>query len=118
EDDEPGVEGECPGHPDSLSLATGELVRVAVAVLGVEADDLEQLSDPFPAALVPQAMDLERLGDEVGDGHPGVERGEGVLEDDLEVTADGLELSSGHLREVLALVHDGSGVGRYQVEEQ
>ena len=39
------VERERAGDADALPLAAGELVRVAVVVLGVEADDLEQLLD-------------------------------------------------------------------------
>ena len=41
-----GAQGERPGDADALALAAGELVRVAVVVLRVEADDLEQLLDP------------------------------------------------------------------------
>ena len=37
------VRGERPGDPDALLLAAGELRRVAVAELGVEPDQLEQL---------------------------------------------------------------------------
>ena len=39
----PRVGGERPRDPDPLLLATGELGRVAVAELRVEADQLEQL---------------------------------------------------------------------------
>ena len=38
-----GVRGERPRHPDPLLLAAGELRRVAVGEVGVEADQLEQL---------------------------------------------------------------------------
>ena len=38
-----GVGGERPGDADALLLAAGELRRVAVGELGVEADQLEQL---------------------------------------------------------------------------
>ena len=41
-----GLEREGPGDADALALPAGELVREAVAVLGVEADQLEQLAHP------------------------------------------------------------------------
>ena len=43
------VRRERAGHPDPLTLAARELVRVAVGVRrGVEADQLEQLAGPLP----------------------------------------------------------------------
>ena len=41
-----GLQRQRPGDADALALAAGELVRVAVVVLGVQPDDLEQLLDP------------------------------------------------------------------------
>ena len=52
--DEVGLQGERPGDADPLALAAGELVRVAVGVVGVEADRRQQLADPL-AALVLRA---------------------------------------------------------------
>ena len=46
-DDQLRLQGERAGDADALALAAGELVRVAVVVLGVEADDLQQLLDPL-----------------------------------------------------------------------
>ena len=44
-DDELGPQGDGPGDPDALALAAGELVRISVVVLRVEADPLHQLLD-------------------------------------------------------------------------
>ena len=41
--DELRTQGDGPGNADALPLAAGELVRVPVVVLGVEADALHQL---------------------------------------------------------------------------
>ena len=41
-----GVERQRAGDADALALAAGELVGIAVVVLGVEPHDLEQLLDP------------------------------------------------------------------------
>src|SRR5215210_6813003 len=63
-------------------------MRVAVVVLGVEADQLEKLLPP-PLALAACAttyvVGLERLGDDVTHRHAGVQARVGVLEDDLHV---------------------------------
>ncbi len=44
-----GPQRERTGDPDALPLAAGELVRVPVRVVGVEADELQQLAAPRPA---------------------------------------------------------------------
>ena len=88
-DEHLGVEGDAAGDADALPLAAGELVGVAVDVLGVEPDEVEQLLDPLAAPALGHdvVVDLERLTDDVADRHPGVERGVRVLEDDLDVAA-------------------------------
>ena len=87
EDQHLGPQRQRAGDADALPLAAGELVRVPVAVLGVEADGAQQVSRPSAAGLVAavQAVDAQRLGDDLVDRHPRVERGERVLEDDLQV---------------------------------
>ena len=52
-DDQLRAQRERPRDPDPLALTTGELVRVAVVMLGVEADRLQQVLD--------HALDLPRL---------------------------------------------------------
>ena len=87
-DDQLGLEGQRAGDADALALAAGELVRVAVVVLGVKADDLQQLLDPLLHATGrADPVDLHRHGDDPADGVPGVQRGVRVLEDDLHVLA-------------------------------
>ena len=44
------TERQRPGDADALALTAGELVRVAVAVLGQQADPLEQVGDPLTAS--------------------------------------------------------------------
>ena len=46
-----GLQGQRAGDADALPLAAGELVRVAVVVLRVEADQLEQLGPRLSAPL-------------------------------------------------------------------
>ena len=63
-------------------------MRIAVAVLGLQPDPVEQLGDPplDPAPLAP-AVDQQRLADDLADRHARVERGVRVLEDHLHLAA-------------------------------
>src|SRR6266545_416634 len=102
-DDQPGIESECARHSDALALAAGELVRVAVDEVRVEADDFEQpLRASPPRAAVTDPVDGERLGDDVADGHPWVQGGVRVLKDDLHLPPHLPQLRARHLRQVLA----------------
>ena len=75
EHDELGVERQGAGDADALALPAGELVRVALGVLGVEAHRVQQLGDPLLAlGLGADAVDLERLADDVADAHARVQR--------------------------------------------
>ena len=82
-----GLSATPAGDPDPLPLAAGELVRIAVDVLGVQPDQVEQLLHPPPPAALGHdvGVDLERLADDVADGLPRVQRGVRILEDDLDV---------------------------------
>ncbi len=58
QDEDLRVQGQRPGDPDALPLAAGELVRVPVTVLGVQANQPEQLGNPGRAGLpAPAAAD-------------------------------------------------------------
>src|SRR5215217_3796079 len=87
-DDQARVESDGPCHPDPLPLAARELVRVAIVVLGVQADHLEKLLNPplaLAACATSYSVGLQRLGDDVAHGHAGVQARIRVLEDDLHV---------------------------------
>ena len=84
-----GLDRERPGDDDALALAAGEFVRVAVGVLGGEADALEDLDHGVAlAAAAPEVVDRQRLGQRRADPHARVEARERVLEDDLHAPAD------------------------------
>ncbi len=53
-DDDLRPEGQTAGDADALALAAGELVRIAVDVLGVEADDVEEV--PSTARTAPTCL--------------------------------------------------------------
>ena len=85
-DDELRLDREGAGDADALALAAGELRRVAVDVLGVEADELEQLLDPgLLLALWCSPCTLRGVVRIEADRVPRVERAVGVLEDHLHV---------------------------------
>jgi hypothetical protein len=78
------VEGQRPGDPNPLALAAGKLVGIAPHVLGLQAHCLEKLRHPFPQGFpFGQAVHDQGLTDDVAHGHPGVQGGIGILENDL-----------------------------------
>ena len=79
--------GQRPGDADTLPLATGELVRVPVVMLRVQADEFEQVLyralDPVRRGYL---LDVERRGDNRADRVSRVQRRIRVLEDHLDIT--------------------------------
>ena len=113
-DDELGVHSQGAGDADALALTAGELVRVAVGVLTVQADALEQGDDLVMALLSvgAQVVDIDALADDVADGHAGGQVG--VLEHDLHTAAVGQHINGDlflFVKQDLAVVDDGA-VGR------
>ena len=85
-----GLSASARAIADPLALPARELVREAVVVLRVEADDLEQLLHTALALrLGADPVHLERLGDDEPDALAGVQRRVGILEDHLQLAADG-----------------------------
>ena len=92
-----GLQRERPGDADALPLAAGELVRVAVDVLGVQADARRAAPGRAARAIALRrhlGVDLERLADDVADRHPRVQRRVRVLHDHLDVAAQPAQLAS------------------------
>ena len=63
------VDGERAGEADALALPAGELRGVALAVVGLEADQLEQLGGARAGALLVPAEQARDGRDVVRDGH-------------------------------------------------
>src|SRR5438309_1820510 len=82
------LRGQRSGDADALPLPTGELVRVTVAVLGVQADQAQQLAHVIGALGPVTPVDAKWFGDDLVDGHPRVERCVRVLEHDLEIAPE------------------------------
>src|SRR5215469_4843677 len=113
------LERQRPGDPDALPLTAGELVRVPVVVLGVEADELEQvLHRSLDPLLGLDALHPERRAHDRPDRVPRVERGVRVLEDHLYVAAQRPHGARGQVRDVPAVEHDLTRGGLEQPGQQ
>ena len=51
-DNQLGLKRKCTGNADTLTLAAGKLMRIAVNVLGVQSDNVEKLADTLNALLL------------------------------------------------------------------
>src|SRR5581483_10463350 len=101
-------------EPDALPLPAGELVRIPVREVGVEADRLEQVADAALAvAARPLAVDEHRLLDDLPDRHARVERRVRILEDDLHLLAQLAQVVPARRRQLVAHEADGAA-GRLQ----
>ena len=89
-----GLHDQGPGDGDPLALAAGELVGIAAqerlrrAVLG-QAHVLQGRQDPRPplGLVQPRLVDGQALADDLLDGQPRRQGGEGILEHHLDVPA-------------------------------
>ena len=94
--DEVGLGGERARNADALLLATRELVRVAVDEALAEADRGHQFANHVPHGVTgAEAVRVDRLRDDLPDGHARVERRVRVLEDHLHVPALAAQLGVG-----------------------
>ena len=108
-DDQAGAQGQGASDADPLALPAAEGVRVAIHVLGLEADAAEQFGHLGPHVALGLAVDLQGLADDVEDGHAGIQRGEGVLKDDLHLAAQFLQaglVQLGHINHLIALAEE------------
>ena len=103
-DNQLGLQRKCAGNADTLTLTAGELMRIAVNVLGVQSDDVQQLADTLNALLLgAHAVNGHGLGDNLADGHTRVERSIRILEDKLHLATHVLDLMLAHLGNIFTL---------------
>ena len=79
------------GDGDALALTAGELMRIAIAHAGVEADLAQGVADPRIAlgAIELGVMHAQAFADDLAHGQARRQGAEGVLEDDLHARAQG-----------------------------
>jgi hypothetical protein len=104
--DQPGVERERARHADALALTARELVRIAIVVLGREADDVHQLLHAFLRFRPRLPVDHERVGDDRAHPLARVERCRRVLEHHLQLAPQRPQSPAAEPRDVAALEDD------------
>src|SRR5438105_1721360 len=118
-DDKPGVERQRAGNADALALSAREFVREAIKRLGPQPDLAGQHLDPVvEGAALRDAVILQRLADDVADPEARVQRGVGVLKDDLQLAAIGAHLAPRQLVDALAIDADLAGGRLDQFEDR
>ena len=100
-DDHLRLQRERAGDADALALAARELVREALDVLGREPDAVEQLLDAAVELLARgDAVELQRVADDLADALARVQRRVGVLEDHLHLAPQRPQLALAQLGEL------------------
>ncbi len=111
-DDEPRPDGQRAGDADALPLAAGQLVRVALGVLGLQPDHVEQGAHARRATRARgEPVHADRLADDAPDRHARVQRRVRVLEDDLRLAPERQQRAGRQRGDVLA-VEDDASAGR------
>src|SRR5262245_59294147 len=91
-DDKVGPQGKRPRDPDTLTLASRKTVRIAFDVPQIEADKGDELVHHFPARpRVADAVNDQRLFDNVVNRHPRIQGSERILKDELHLTSKALQ---------------------------
>src|SRR5262249_56473574 len=104
---------------DALALAARELMRIARRMARLEADETEQFGDA--RALLcgrHHLVKLERLGENIADGHARVERGVRVLEHQLGAAPEHTYLPLGQRDDVASFEAHPAGGRLYQAQHQ
>ena len=107
-DDELRVRGQGARDADALPLSAGELVRIVRGHLRIQAAHLHEAFDLLRAlgAVCGQAEVVDGLGDDVARAQARVQRGIGILPDELHLLDVGAALLGGEGGDVLSLVED------------
>ena len=104
---EAGIEGQGPRDSNTLPLATGKLVGIAVPDRCTHPDHVQQFNHPlltFLRAAYP--VNVQRFAYGLGYRAPWAERGKRILKNNLHVAASRQELTAGQRRDVLAVDKD------------
>ena len=109
-DNELGIERERACNADTLALAAGELVRVAILVEGLKAAVVHDLVDiVVELFLGDEVMLAHGFSDDLADRHTRGKRGERILEDDLHLGAQRAQILMGEIVDLLPVEKDLTG---------
>jgi hypothetical protein len=117
EDHQLGFQRQRAGDADALPLAAGELRRETFCVFGIESHLAQQFGYAGGDPVLGPAVRRQRFGDDVTDRHPGVQSGQGVLEDHLQVAAQCLAVTALEAPDVPAEHGDRPGLPAGQVQD-
>ncbi len=107
------VQRERSCNTDALSLAAGELMRVATDRVRRQADEGEQLAHASPGLRTTgDGVDAKRFSDDTADRMPRVQRSERILEDHLHSSPERSQRTLLQVRDVLPIEDDPAG-GRF-----
>src|SRR5438128_3085995 len=102
-----GTEYQRPRQADSLPLPAAELVRITIDVIAAQPDFLQNVGHRlFPAPPALHTVVAQPLAHDLADRQAWVERGVGILEDDLHLSTGGLELAGPHRQDIPAVEPD------------
>ncbi len=119
QDEDARLDGERARDRDPLGLPARELVRKAAREAGRERDHLKQLGDAVRAArAVAERVHLQHLAERPPHGEARVERGEGILEDELDAPRERPPLPVRARDDRLAGDLDRPGGRRLEPDEQ
>ena len=106
-DDELGFGDQRPGDADALRLPAGKFVRIAVDHFGLQPHRLHHLHHALLALRRVEFghQRLQQIGNDLAHRHARIERGQRILEDDLQVAAALAHLAFGQMGDVLAHPH-------------
>ena len=118
-DDELRFHRQGPGNTDTLALAAGQLMGKPVGIIFRKAHLAQQLVDLLLFFLIGQVIvHRHTFGDDLGNGHAGVQRRVGVLEDHLSPffqIQQSLPLDVGH---ILSIEEDLTGSGGIKLQNR
>ena len=104
--DEFGLHRQGAGHADALALSPGEFVGIARSMFGRQADQFEQLGDALGSRFLAfrEAVGLQRFSQDVAHAHFRIQAGIRVLEDHLQLAAQGAHATAGSGAQLLTAV--------------
>ena len=94
-------------------------MRIALGMVGCQTNEAQQFGNPISRGRpLGKAVQFDRLGQQITDGHPGVERSKRILKDDLQARTDRAHLMSIQIENVAPFELDGPRAGRDEVQDQ
>jgi hypothetical protein len=106
------------GDSHTLTLSAAQLSRIAVLEGGVQADQAKQLeTSAAPRCARPDAVDVQRLSDDLTHAEPWIEGCVGILKHHLEASARIAQRRATQHRNLAAVEHHATRRDPFQLDE-